>query len=136
VYSRPAVSLGLPFDQLLLKQQHHAGGVGLEVGNLDPVNDLNIFTHFDTGDFTLFTSDGGANHQSTDLGSSVTPLLANPSPCLPHLSLDHHDVFSNPPKDLEEYFGDSLFAVQPGSGATFTVSDGPGIAAEGDGLSF
>jgi hypothetical protein len=132
------VSLGLPFDQLLKQQQqhHHSIGVDLEVGNLDPVNDLINFTHFDTGDFTLFTSDGGTN-QPTDLGSSVTPLLANnPSPCLPHLSLDHHDVFSNPPKDLEEYFGDALFAVQPGSGATFTVSDGPGIAAEGDGLAF
>jgi hypothetical protein len=122
------VSLGLSFEQSL----KHLGG--MEIGNLDPVGDFIDLPNFGTGDFTLFTADGG-NQPQADL-PTATPLFANPSPCLPHLSLDHHDVFSNPPKDHEEYFGDALFAVQPGSGATFSVSDGPGIAAEGDGLSF
>jgi hypothetical protein len=122
------VSLGLSYEHSLKLS------LGMEVGNLDSVNDFIDLPNFGSGDFTLFTADGPA---ADSLASATSaPLFANPSPCLPHLSLDHHDVFSNPPKDLEEYFGDALFAVQPGSGATFSVSDGPGIAAEGDGLSF
>jgi hypothetical protein len=120
------VSLGLSYEQSLK--------LGLEVGNLDPVNDFIDLPNFGTGDFTLFTADGAPADHS--LPSAAAPLFAHASPCLPQLTMDHHDVFTNQPKDLEEYFGDSLFAVQPGSGATFSVSDGPGIAAEGDGLSF
>jgi len=41
-----------------------------------------------------------------------------------------HSTLTGNPNDILEPFGASTFDLQPGAGATFTVCDAPGIAAE------
>lgn len=101
----------------------HSGKAQPQTHLVDPEFDFDSVFDFNQDlDFDLFDA---APSGGLDTSKSIAPPPDN-SP----LSADI--LLCTPHTDFQESFGASLFDLQPGSGATINVSDGPGIAAEND----